>query len=106
MIHYKAIANHLNVDLQVLFNKLMVVKLMLQNKSLTTIIDLYKELYRFQEGFPSLTILIQIAVLIPVSSTTCERTFAKMKMMKTIPRNTMSNPTLLAVERDTDINFE
>ncbi|CAF4003689.1 unnamed protein product [Rotaria sordida] len=54
----KPIANHLNVDLQVLSNELMVVKPMLQNKSLTTIIDLYKELYRFQEVFPSLVTLI------------------------------------------------
>ncbi|CAF1388583.1 unnamed protein product [Rotaria sordida] len=54
----KPIANHLNVDLQVLSNELMVVKPMLQNKSLTTIIDLHKELYRFQEVFPSLVTLI------------------------------------------------
>ncbi|CAF1353170.1 unnamed protein product [Rotaria sordida] len=54
----KPIANHLNVDLQ-------------------------KELYRFQEAFPSLVTLIQTAITIPISSTTCERTFAKMKMIKT-----------------------
>ncbi|CAF3358539.1 unnamed protein product, partial [Rotaria sp. Silwood2] len=61
-------------------------------------------------AFPSLITLIQTAITIPVSSTTCERTFSKMKMIKTTLRNTMSDDrlsdlTLLAVERDIDINF-
>ncbi len=48
---------------------------------------------------------------IPVSSTTCERTFSEMKLIKTITHYTMSDTRLsdlcvLAVERDFSINFE
>ncbi len=48
---------------------------------------------------------------IPVSSTTCERTFSKMKLIKTTRRNTMSDNRrsdlcVLAVERGFVIDFE
>ena len=84
---------------------------MLKNKSLATIIDLYQELYPFAEAFPILVALIESVIIIPVSSTTCERTFSKMKLIKTKVRNSMtdnrlSDLCLLAVERDIDVNFE
>ena len=46
-----------------------------------------------------------------VSSTTCDRTFSKMKLIKTTLRNTMTDDRLsylclLAVERDIIVNFE
>ena len=55
--------------------------------------------------------LIIAALTIPISSTTCERTFSKMKLIKTTTRNTMSDDRLsdlcvLAVERDFVIDFE
>ncbi len=55
--------------------------------------------------------LIIAAMTIPVSSTTCERTFSEMKLIKTTTRNTMSDTRLsdlcvLTVERDFSINFE
>jgi len=106
----KPCANHFTFDWDVLFNELAVVKPMLQNKSLTTVNDLYQELYPFREAFPTFIALIQNAITIPVSSTTCERTFAKMKRIKTTVRNSMtddrlSDLCLLAVERDIDVNF-
>ncbi|CAF1470107.1 unnamed protein product [Adineta steineri] len=107
----KPFADHLNFDCDILFNELTVVKPMLQKKTLITIIDLYQELYPFTEAFPILVAFIESAITIPVSSTTCERTFSKMKQIKTAVRNTMtddrlSNLCVLAVERDTDVNFE
>ncbi|CAF4092977.1 unnamed protein product [Rotaria sordida] len=107
----KPFADHLNFDRGVLSNELVVVKPMLQKKSLATIIDLYQELYPFRQAFPTLVALIESAITIPVSSTTCERTFSKMKLIKTTVRNTMSDDRLsdlclLAVERDIDVNFE
>ncbi|CAF3494549.1 unnamed protein product, partial [Rotaria sp. Silwood2] len=107
----KPFANHLNVDLDALSNELMVVKPMLQNKLLTSIIDLYIELHLFKEAFSKLTAVIKSTMTIPVSSTTCERTFSKMKTIKTTVRNSMtdvrlSDIYLLAIERDLDINFE
>jgi hypothetical protein len=55
--------------------------------------------------------LIIAAMTIPVSSTTCERTFSKMKLRKTTTRNTMSDNRLsdlcvCEVERDFEIDFE
>ena len=84
---------------------------MLKNKSLGNLIDLYQKSLPFQEGFPVLIALIESTITIPVSSTTCEKTFSKMKMIKTKVRNTMTDDRLkdlcvLAVERDIDVNFE
>jgi hypothetical protein len=107
----KPFADHLNFDVGLLSNELAVVKHMLQKKSLTTITNLYKELYPFTQAFPTLVALTESAITIPVSSTTCERTFSKMKLIKTTMRNTMTDDRLsdlcvLAVERDIDVNFE
>ena len=107
----KPLANHFNFDSVVLFNELTVVKPMLAKKLLITLIDLYQELYPFREAFPTLISLIEIAITIPVSSTTCERTFSKMKLIKTSIRNSMtddrlSDLCLLAVERNISVNFE
>ena len=113
-LHFETIkpfASHLDWSLDCLFNEFTIVKPMLKNKLLGNIIDLYQELLPFQEAFPVLTALIESAMTIPVSSTTCERTFSKMKMIKTKVRNTMTDDRLndlcvLAVERDIDVNFE
>ncbi len=48
---------------------------------------------------------------IPISSTTCERTSSKMKLIKTTTHNTMSDTRfsdlcVLAMEHDFNINFE
>ncbi|CAF2050659.1 unnamed protein product [Rotaria magnacalcarata] len=85
--------------------------LQLQNQPLANIIDLYQVLYSFTEIFPTLVTLIKSAITMPVSSTTCERTFSKMKMIKTTIRSTMtddrlSDLCLIAVERDIELNFE
>ncbi|CAF1128578.1 unnamed protein product [Adineta steineri] len=107
----KPFADHLNFDCDILFNELTVVKPMIQKKSLTTIIDLYQEIYPFTEAFPILVALIESTITIAVSSTTCERTFSKMKQIKTTVRNTLtddrlSNLCVIAVERDIAVNFE
>ncbi|CAF1268253.1 unnamed protein product [Rotaria sordida] len=109
----KSFAEHLDLDVPALLNELIGVKpmLQLQNKLLANIIDLYQALYPFTEAFPTLVTLIKSAITMPVSSTTCERTFSKMKMIKTTIRNTMtddrlSDICLIAVERDIELNFE
>ncbi|CAF3199720.1 unnamed protein product [Rotaria socialis] len=84
---------------------------MLKYKSLGNIIDLYQEWLPLQEAFPVLVALIQSTRTIPMSSTTCERTFSKMRMIKTTVRNTITDERLkdlcvLAAERDIDVNFE
>lgn len=76
-----------------------------------TLVDLYEDLHPFKQAFPTLVSLTEIAITIPVSSTTCERTFSKMKLIKTAVRNSMSDDRLsdlclLAVECDINVNFE
>ena len=84
---------------------------MLKDSKLSSIVDLYAELLPLKQAFPTVIFLVAAALTIPVSSTTCERTFSKMKLIKTTARNTMSDTRLsdlcvLAVERDFNINFE
>ena len=55
--------------------------------------------------------LIVGAMTIPVSSTTTERTFSKLKLIKTSARNSMSdnrssNLSLITIERDFSIDYE
>ena len=55
--------------------------------------------------FPNLYMLLQVALTIPVSSASCERSFSVMRRIKTWLRNSMSNDrfsnlSLLHIERD------
>ena len=107
----KFFADHLKFDLIALCNELNVMKPMFKKQSISNIIDFYRQLHVYREAFPVLISVMSSALTIPVSSTTCERTFSKMKKIKTAVRSTMSDDRLsdlcvLAVERTTDINFE
>ena len=79
----KPFADHFDFDSLTLSNELTVAKSMLAKKPLLTLVDLYEELHPFKQAFPTLVSLTEIAITIPVSSTTCERTFSKMKLIKT-----------------------
>ena len=57
-------------------------------------IDLYFEVLPFQQAFPSMLSLLISTMTIPVSSTTIERTSSKMKLIKTVARNSMSENRL------------
>lgn len=51
------------------------------------------------------------AITMPVSQVTCERSFSKMKIIKTHLRNTMtdrrlSDLTIMAIEREIDVDYE
>ena len=55
--------------------------------------------------FPNLYMLLQVALTIPVSSASCERSFSVMRRIKIWLRNSMSNDrfsnlSLLHIERD------
>ena len=73
--------------------------------------DLLSLLKPVNEAFPVTISLLRGALCLPVSSTTCERSFSRMKLIKTYCRNSMgderlSRLTILAVERDFSINLE
>ncbi|CAF1475900.1 unnamed protein product, partial [Adineta ricciae] len=109
----KAFAVQMKADFSSLSNEMQVIKPMIKdtNTKLENIIDFYSYLLPLKQAFPIIISLIIAAMTIPVSSTTCERTFSKMKLIKTITRNTMSDNRLsdlcvLAVERDFVVDFE
>lgn len=92
-------------------NEIQVLKPMLKQSKSKDIVDLYLELLPLQQAFPAFISLLILAMTIPVSSTTTERTFSKMKLIKTSARNSMtdsrlSDLSLLAIERDFDIDYD
>jgi len=61
--------------------------------------------------FPNLYMALKIAVTLPVSGTTTERSFSKMKLIKTRLRSTMGNDRLeglmrMSCEFDMDIDYD
>ncbi len=107
----KPFALHLDIDVALLQNELNVLRPMMKKKELSNIIELYWELMAYRDAFPNVALLVQSALTIPITSVTCERSFSKMKTIKTTLRNTMSDSRLsdlcvLSVERDFPIDFD
>ena len=101
----------LKCDISLMSNEIQVLKPMLQQTKSNDIIALYFELLPFEKAFPTILSLLIGAMTIPVSSTTTERTFSKMKLIKTAARNSMldsrlSDLSVLAIERDFTIDYE
>ena len=72
-------------------NELNVIKPMIKYEKLKSIIQLYEKLRPYKEVFPTVISMITGALTMPVSSTTCERSFSKMKLIKRSTRNTMND---------------
>ncbi|CAF1600584.1 unnamed protein product [Rotaria magnacalcarata] len=105
------LASHINCDRNYLFNEIQVLKPMLDNKNLSSISELYHDLMPLQQAFPNTMLMIKAALTIPVSSSTCERVFSKMKLIKTRIRTTMADKRLsdlciLSIERDFQMDYE
>ena len=101
----------LQCDIQLLNNEIQVLKPMLKQLKPKNMIDLYFEVLPLKQAFPCILSLLIGAMTIPVSSTTTERTFSKLKHIKTVARNSMSNNrlsdlSLLAIERDFCLDYE
>jgi hypothetical protein len=78
---------------------------------LHNIVALYIQLLPLKQALPTIMSLLLVALTFPISSTTCERTFTKMKLTKTKTRNSMwdvrlSDLCVLAIERDIVIDLE
>ncbi|CAF3984908.1 unnamed protein product [Rotaria magnacalcarata] len=107
----KALCLMLQCDTSLLKNEIQVFKPMLNQSKSKNITDLFFETLPFQQAFPNIIRLTICSMTIPVSSTTTERTFSKMKLIKTIARNSMSDTrlsdlSLLAIERDIVVDYE
>jgi hypothetical protein len=97
-------------DNSIIKNEISVIKPMLKNKTLSTIFDLLSELTPMKDAFPSTIELIKSGITFPFSSVTCERTFSKMKLIKTYARNSMgderlSDLSILAIEKEIYYGF-
>lgn len=64
-----------------------------------------------QNVYPNLFTLYKVALILPISSASCERSFSAMRRIKTWTRTTMgqkrfSNLAVLHIENDININNE
>ena len=92
-------------------NEIRVLKPMLKDSKAKNVVDLYMELRPFAHAFPMIQTIVIGAMTIPVSSCTTERSFSKMKLIKTNARNSMldarlSDLSLLSIERDFVIDYD
>ena len=63
-------------------------------KEAQTVKDFLVQLCPYKKAFDGIYRLLLMAVTLPVTSASCERTFSKMKIVKTYLRNSMSNDRL------------
>ena len=107
----KSLCQMLHCDFALLTNEIRVLKPMLQQSNSKDMVDLYLELLPLRRALSTIVRLIVGAMTIPVSSATTERTFSKLKLIKTSAWNSMSdnrlsNLSLIAIERDFSIDYE
>lgn len=107
----KYLGNVLQCDILLLDNEIQVLKPMLEQSKPQNIVELYFEILPFKQAFPTFISLTTGALTIPVSSATTERTFSKMKYIKTTARNSMSDGrlsdlSLIAIERDFHVDYQ
>lgn len=79
----RSLATMLQCDIPSLSNEIQVLKPMLKTTKSKTIVDLYFEILPLKQAFPIIVLLLVSAMTFPVSSTTTERSFSKMKLIKT-----------------------
>ena len=64
-----------------------------------SLVDLYRELLQEPECFPNLSKIIKIALTLPLTSASAERSFSKLKIIKNRLRSTMRQD-VMSVESD------
>ena len=67
----------------------------LAKKTMESIADVFQELSPLREAFPTLLKLLQIALTICVTCASCERSFFSLKPIRTYPRSTMHEESLV-----------
>ena len=99
---------HIGADINALKN---VSNLWFNQKQLLMLFNFSNELLPFPDAFPQTIRMIKNSMTMPISQVTCERSFSKMLIITNYLRNSMSDKrlsdlTVLAIERDFDINYE
>lgn len=103
--------SHVDIDASSLKNEFAVIKQMFKSKTIKNVIEFMKELIPYSTAFPQTILMVKNSITMPVSQTTCERSFSKMKIVKNYLRNSMSDArlsdlTILTIERDILIDYE
>ena len=113
-----AIAYEGDVDASSLLLEIMDCQMLMKKRPSSEVPSTPEELLKFtiqygKDVFPNLRTALQILLTISVSVASCERSFSKLKLIKTYMRSTMcqerlSNLAILSVEKDTfnSINFD
>jgi DNA repair protein RadC len=60
----------------------------------STLSDVHQQISNYGEAFTNLRKVVELSIVIPVSSTSAERSFSTMRRIKTYLRATMQNPRL------------
>ena len=93
------------IDITNLESQLAVAQNLTKQSNLGTTEDFYMLLSSMQQAFPDLLCLIHIALTVPVTSATAERSFSALKRIKTYLRSTigqerLSHLAILSIERE------
>jgi hypothetical protein len=108
----KSLACELDLNVACTMNEISVVLPMFASAAKPLdIIDFFHQILPLKHAFPNVFALITVAITMPVSSTTCERTFSRLKLIKTCVRNTMgharlSDMAILAIEREITVDLD
>ena len=111
----KSFALSYSVNQSDLKHELPLVKKLLQKEPQppTSLLEFLSFIHPYKSAFDCLYRLLLIAVTLPVTSASCERSFSKMKIVKTFLRNSMtserlSNIALLSIasKRAESIDFD
>ena len=99
------LAEENGIDLVKLAPQLDIARNLLRSNRLESMEDIMKELLPLQHGFPEVYHLIKVAMTIPVTSATAERSFSALKRIKTYLRAIMGQGRLthlavLSIERE------
>lgn len=82
------------------------VKFLVRNRNIETAPELLSFIMKYGEGFANLRVALRLLLTVGVPVASCERSFSKLKLIKTYLRNTMgqerlSNLALLSIESET-----
>ena len=104
-------SRHIDTDSNAPKNEFVVIKSMLQSKTVADVIEFLNELIPLSTAILQTLQTTKSPITMPISQMTCERSFSKMKIIKNYLRNSISDQRssdliLLAIERDFHINYE
>ena len=104
-------SRHINIDPNLVKNEFVVIKPMLQSKTIVDVVVFLNELIPLSSAFPETFRMAKSAITMPVSQVTCERSFSKLRIIKNHLRSTMTDQrlndlTIMAIEREIPVDYE